>query len=127
MVSSLSTVLVLPYVDHSSQNLDIVMLSGYATILQDVSNIFEHLQPLCCPSHPRFLNSLKHLQILSFVPDVLLVRISTLTVQLRYSIASTYMLELLLCLRCLMEPSSNLSMFCVPSVMNLATILESIP
>ena len=39
-----------------------MMLSGYATILQDVSNLFEHLQPLCCPSHPRFLNNLMHLQ-----------------------------------------------------------------
>ena len=28
--------------------------------------------------------------------------------------------------RCLMKPSSNLAMFCVPSVMNLAIILESI-
>ena len=48
-----------------SWNLDIVLLSGYATILQDVSNNFEHLQPLCCPSHPRSLNSVMHLQILS--------------------------------------------------------------
>ena len=31
-----------------------------------MSQIFsEHLQPLCCPSHPRFLSSLMHLQILS--------------------------------------------------------------
>ena len=29
--------------------------------------------------------------------------------------------------RCLREPPSNLAMFCVPSVMILATILESIP
>ena len=29
-----------------------------------MSQIFsEHLQPLCCPSHPRFLNSRMHLQI----------------------------------------------------------------
>ena len=42
------------------------MLGGYATILQDVSNLSEHLQPLCCPSHPRFLSSLMQLQILSF-------------------------------------------------------------
>ena len=29
-----------------------------------MSQIFsEHLQPLCCPSHPRFPNSLMHLQI----------------------------------------------------------------
>ena len=48
------------------QNLDIVLLSGYATILQDVANIFEHIQSLCCPSHPRFLTSLMHLQIPSF-------------------------------------------------------------
>ena len=33
--------------------------------LYHVSNSFEHLQPLCCPSHPRFLSSLMHLQILS--------------------------------------------------------------
>ena len=32
-----------------------------------MSQIFsEHLQPLCCSSHPRFLSSLMHLQILSF-------------------------------------------------------------
>ena len=30
---------------------------------QDVSKHLEHLQPLCYPSHPRFLNSLMHLQI----------------------------------------------------------------
>ena len=54
----------------SNQTLDMMMLSGYATILQDVSNIFEHLQMLCCPSHPRFLNSLMHLQIFLPVPDV---------------------------------------------------------
>ena len=53
------------------QNLDIVMLSGHATILQDVSNLFEHLQPLCCPSHPRFLDNLMHLQSFLSVPDVL--------------------------------------------------------
>ena len=33
--------------------------------LYHVSNSFKHLQPLCCPSHPRFLSSLMHLQILS--------------------------------------------------------------
>ena len=43
--------------------------------LQDVSNLFEHLQPLCCPSHPRFLNSLMHLQIPSSVSDVLVGQI----------------------------------------------------
>ena len=46
------------------------MLSGYATIFQDVSNLFEHLQPLCCPSYPRFLDSLMHLQSFLHVPDV---------------------------------------------------------
>ena len=30
-----------------------------------ISNLFEQLQPLCCPSHPRFLNNLMHLQVLS--------------------------------------------------------------
>ena len=53
-----------------------MILSGYATILQDVSNHFEHLQPLCCPSHPRFLNYLMHLQILLPVPDVPLGQIN---------------------------------------------------
>ena len=52
------------------------MLSGYATILQDVSNHFEHLQPLCCPSHPRFLDSLMHLQSLLHVTDVHLGQIN---------------------------------------------------
>ena len=52
------------------------MLSGYATNLQDVSNLFEHLQPLCYPSHPRFLNSLMHLQIPLSVPDVSLGQIN---------------------------------------------------
>ena len=52
------------------------MLSGYATILQDVSNHFEHLQPLCCPSHPRFLDSLMHLQSFLHVPDVHLGQIN---------------------------------------------------
>ena len=51
------------YVHSWSPNLIIVLLSGYATILLDVSNHFEHLQTLCCPSHPRFLNSRMHLQI----------------------------------------------------------------
>ena len=32
----------------------------------------KHLQPLCYPSHPRFLNSLMHLQIPSFRSDVAL-------------------------------------------------------
>ena len=36
--------------------------SGYATIFVACLQSFEHLQPLCCLSHPRFLNSLKHLQ-----------------------------------------------------------------
>ena len=44
--------------------------------LQVVSNIFEQLQPLCRPSHPRFLNSLMHLQIVSPVPDVHLGQIN---------------------------------------------------
>ena len=68
--------LVLPYVDSWSWNLVIVMLSGYATILQDVSNLFEHLQSLCCPSHPRFLDSLMHLQSFLHVPDVHLGQIN---------------------------------------------------
>ena len=42
-----------------------MLLSGHATIFVDVSNLFEHLQPLCCPSHPRFLSSPMQLQILS--------------------------------------------------------------
>ena len=64
-----------------------MMLSGYATILQDVSNHFEHLQPLCCPSHPRFLNS----------PMLFLwATLSTLIGLLRYSVALICMLELVL-------------------------------
>ena len=39
MGSSPSSVLLLHHVDSWSQNLDIVMLSGHATILQDVSNL----------------------------------------------------------------------------------------
>ena len=53
-----------------------MMLSGHATILQDVSSIFEHLQSLCCPSHPRFLNSPMHLQSLLSVLDVPLGQIN---------------------------------------------------
>ena len=52
------------------------MLGGHATIFQDVSNHFEHLQPLCCPSHPRSLNSLMHLQIPSSRFDVPLGQIN---------------------------------------------------
>ena len=63
MVSGLSSVPTTSVYRQWVSNLDIVMLSGYATILQDVSNHFEHLHTLCCPSHPRFLNSLVHLQI----------------------------------------------------------------
>ena len=88
--------------------------------------LFEHLQPLCCPNHPRFLNSLTHLQIPSSRSDVLLVRISTLTSELRYSIALTYMLEFYYDPRCLRGSSSSLAMFCDLSVMILAFILESI-
>ena len=74
-----------------------MMLSGYATILQDVSNLFEHLQPLCCLSHPRFLNSLMHLQNpFPLVSMFLYASSITLIVELRYSIALAFMLELLL-------------------------------
>ena len=88
--------LLLPCVRSWSRNLDIVLLSGYATIFVIVSNLFEHLQSLCCPSHPRFLNSLMHLQIPSYRFDVPLARLTTLIGELRYSVALTYMLELLL-------------------------------
>ena len=39
--------------------------------LWHVSNLFEHLQPLCCPSHLRFLNNLMQLQNPSLGFDVL--------------------------------------------------------
>ena len=58
------------------ETFDIVLLSGYATIFVACLQFFEHLQPLCCPSHPRFLNSLKHLQIPSFRFDVPLGQIN---------------------------------------------------
>ena len=110
-----------------SRNLDIVLLSGYATIFVNVSNLSEHLQPLCCPSHPRFLNSRMHCKSLPPVSDVPLVRLITQISELRYFIALTYMLEILLWPRCLRGSPSNLAMFCDPSVMILAFILESIP
>ena len=78
------------------QNPDMMLLSGYATILRDVSILFEHLQPLCCPSHPRFLNNLMHLQNPFPLFCVPLGQIKHTTGALRHSIASTYMLELLL-------------------------------
>ena len=93
---SLSSVLLLPCVHSWPQNLDIVMLSGYAPVLQDVSNHFEHLQLLCYPSHPRFLNSLMHLQIFPPCSAVFRARLSTLIDVLRYSVALTCMLELVL-------------------------------
>ena len=68
--SSLSSVPTTSICHSWPQNFDMMLLSGYATILQDVSNIFEHLQSLFCPSHPRFLHSLMHLEIPSFRPDV---------------------------------------------------------
>ena len=63
-----------------------------------MSQIFsEHLQPLCCPSHSRFLNSLMHLQNpFPLVSMFLYASSITLIVELRYSIALTFMLELLL-------------------------------
>ena len=56
-----------------------------------MSQIFsEHLQPLCCPSHPRFLNSLMHLQNpFPLVSMFLYASSITLIVELRYSIALT--------------------------------------
>ena len=114
-----------------------------------MSQIFsEHLQPLCCPSHPRFLNSLMHLQIPSscfrcafgqinhtnqwvevlYCLDIYVgASIMTLIVELRYSIALTLCWSYYYDPRCLRGSSSNLAMICVPSVMILAIILESIP
>ena len=51
----------------------------------------------------------------------------TLIVELRYSIALTLCWSYYYDLRCLRGSSSNLAMICVPSVMILAIILESIP
>ena len=79
-----------------NHNLDMMLLSDYANPCECLKSFSEHLHQLCCPSHPRFLNSLMHLQIPSSHPDVLWARLSTLIGQLRYSVASTYMLELLL-------------------------------
>ena len=94
-----------------------------------MSQIFsEHLQPLCCPSHPRFLNSLMHLQNPFPLVSMLLYASSiTLIVELRYSIALTLCWRYYYDPRCLRGSSSNLAMICVPSVMILAIILESIP
>ena len=94
-----------------------------------MSQIFsEHLQPLCCPSHPRFLNSLMHLQNpFPLVSMFLYASSITLIVELRYSIALTLCWRYYYDPRCLRGSSSNLAMICVPSVMILAIILESIP
>ena len=46
-----------------NQNLDMMLLSDYANPCECLKSFSEHLQPLCCPSHPRSLNSLMHLQI----------------------------------------------------------------
>ena len=63
-----------------------------------MSQIFsEHLQPLCCPSYSRFLNSLMHLQNpFPLVSMFLYASSITLIVELRYSIALTFRWELLL-------------------------------
>ena len=53
-----------------------MILNGYATIFAGCLKSFEHLQPLCCPSHPRFLNSPTHLQSLLSVLDVPLGQIN---------------------------------------------------
>ena len=47
-----------------------MLLSDYANPCECLKSFSEHLQPLCCPSHSRFLNNLMHLQSLPSVPDV---------------------------------------------------------
>ena len=54
-------------------------------------------------------------------------RLITLIVELRYSIALTLCWSYYYDPRCLRGSSSNLAMICVPSVMILAVIIESIP
>ena len=72
------------------------MLSGYATILQDVSNLFRAFTTVMLSESFQVSKQSDAFANPSSVPDVLLVRISTLTSELRYSVASTYMLKLLL-------------------------------
>ena len=94
-----------------------------------MSQIFsEHLQPLCCPSHPRFLNSLMRLQ--NPFPLISMCLWSDLShksvswgTPLPWHICWRYYYDP----RCLRGSSSGLAMICVPSVMILAFILESIP
>ena len=54
-------------------------------------------------------------------------RLTTLIVELRYSVTLTYMLEYYYDPRCLRGSPSNLAMFCVSRVMIMAVILERIP
>ena len=81
-----------------------------------MSQIFsEHLQPLCCPSHSRFLNSLMHLQNPFPLVSMLLYASSiTLIVELRYSIALTLCWSYYYDPRCLRGSSSSLAMIYVP-------------
>ena len=128
MVSSLSSVpttSVCSTVDLRTLTLwcRVVMLS----LCMSLKSIFEHLQPLCYPSLSRFLNSLMHLQILS-----LWFRCSFMPAQSHKSVSWGTPLPWHICWRyyydprCLRGSSSNLAMFCVPSVKILAFIIESI-
>jgi hypothetical protein len=53
-------------------------------------------------------------------------RLTTLIIVLKYSIASTHSVEVIKKLGYLREPSNNLALFCLTSVITQATILESI-
>ena len=72
------------------------MLSGYATILQDVSNLFRAFTAVMLSESFQVSKQSHAFANPSSVADVLLVRISTLASELRYFVASTYMLELLI-------------------------------
>ena len=53
-----------------------MLLSDYANPYECLKSFSKHLQPLCCLSHPRFLNSLMHLQIPSYRSEVPLCQIN---------------------------------------------------
>ena len=103
------------------------MLSGYATILQDVSNPFwAFTAVMLSESSQVSKQSDAFAKSFPFVFASLWARLSTLPVRWgtllpRYICWSYYYDP-----RCFRESPSNLAMFCVPSVKILAIILESI-